>query len=479
MLDITAPPFVFPCLVAGETLDRSPRIEVRYPYTGEVVGSVPSLGEDDVVRAIRLAAASLPELSRWERSQVLLRAAARIESEAESVARLITWESGLCRRDTRHEVQRTLDVLRFAAAEALRDDGQCFSFDVSPNGRTRKGYTLREPVPLVTAITPFNHPLNQVAHKVAPAIAAGTAMVLKPSEKTPLSAIYLAAVLHEAGLPPNRLNVVTGNPEVLGPLLVHHPDVAVVAFTGGVEIGKRIAAQLGYRRAILELGGNDPLIILADADLDAAVRLAVQGCYANSGQRCTAVKRLIVAEPLADAFARRFTEASAAIRVGDPHDDATEMGTVISEGSAKQLETLANATIRSGASLLFGNRRRGALYGPTVLDHVAPTAPSVVTEAFGPHAPILRVKDEVEAIRVANGTAYGLSAGVCTRDLGVALRCVRELRCGTVNVGEVPGYRTEATPFGGVKDSGIGVKEGVVEAMKAMTYTKLYSIPWE
>jgi aldehyde dehydrogenase (NAD+) len=479
MIDITRPPFVFPCLVAGETLDRSPRIEVRYPFTGEVIGSVPCLGEADVVRSIRLAAASASELTRWERGQVLLRAAARIESEAEAVARLITWESGLCRRDTRHEVQRTLDVLRFAAAEALRDDGQCFSFDVSPNGRARKGYTLREPVALVTAITPFNHPLNQVAHKVAPAIAAGAAMVLKPSEKTPLSAIYLGCVLHEAGLPRSRLDVVTGDPEVLAPLLINHPDVAVVAFTGGVEIGKRVADRLGYRRAILELGGNDPLIILADADLDAAVRLAVQGCYANSGQRCTAVKRLIIAEPVADTFARRFTDASAAIRVGDPHDDATEMGTVISEEAARRLEMLADATIASGATLLFGNQRRGALYGPTVLDRVAPNAPSVATEAFGPHAPILRVKDESEAIRVANGTSYGLSAGVCTRDLAVALRCVRELRCGTVNVGEVPGYRTEATPFGGVKDSGIGVKEGVVEAMKAMTYTKLYSLPWE
>jgi phosphonoacetaldehyde dehydrogenase len=479
MLDITRPPFVFPCLVAGQELDRSPRIEVRYPYTDEVIGSVPSLGVDDVIRAIRLAAASSCELTRWERGQVLLRAAARIESEAEAVARLITWESGLCRRDTRHEVQRTLDVLRFAASEALRDDGQCFSFDVSPNGRARKGYTLREPVALVTAITPFNHPLNQVAHKVAPAIAAGAAMVLKPSEKTPLSAIYLAGVLHEAGLPPSRLNVVTGDPEVLGPVLIRHPDVAVVAFTGGVAIGKRVAEGLGYRRAILELGGNDPLIILADADLDAAVRLAMQGCYANSGQRCTAVKRLIVAEPIADAFARRFTEASAAMRVGDPHDDATEMGTVIDEAAAMRLEMLAFATIAGGATLLFGNRRRGALYGPTVLDRVAPDAPSVETEAFGPHAPILRVKDESEAIRVANGTAYGLSAGVCTRDLAVALRCVRELRCGTVNVGEVPGYRTEATPFGGIKDSGIGVKEGVVEAMKAMTTTKLYSLPWE
>jgi phosphonoacetaldehyde dehydrogenase len=478
MLDIAEPPFVFPCIIDGRPETGSDQIEIRYPYTGEVIGSVPSLDAADVERAIELSASGPASLSRGERSQILLRAASRIASEAEQVSRLITWESGLCRKDTRHEVQRTLDVLRFAAAEALRDDGQCFSFDASPGGKPRRGHTLREPLRLVTAITPFNHPLNQVAHKIAPAIAAGTPMVLKPSERTPLSAIYLAAVLLEAGLPPNMFNIVTGDPKTLGPLLIHHPAVELVAFTGGVEIGKRIAGELGYRRAILELGGNDPLIILADADLEEAVRLAALGCYKNSGQRCTAVKRLIVMEPVADRFAARFIEASAALRVGDPQDEATDIGTVISEAAAERLQALANQTIADGARLLYGNRREGALYWPTVLDHVSPASESVQRETFGPHAPILRVKDVDEALRIANGTSYGLSAGVCTNDLKLAYRFVRELRCGTVNVGEVPGYRSEATPFGGIKDSGIGVKEGVVEAMRAMSFTKLYTVPW-
>jgi phosphonoacetaldehyde dehydrogenase len=218
---------------------------------------------------------------------------------------------------------------------------------------------------------------------------------------------------------------------------------------------------------------------MGDADLDEAVRLAVQGCYKNSGQRCTAVKRLIVMEPLADRFAARFTEASRALKVGDPMDEATDVGTVISEAAAKKLEALAHQTIADGARLLYGNRREGALFWPTVLDHVSPASESVKTETFGPHAPILRVKDADEAIRVANDTTYGLSAGVCTTDLKLAYRFIRELRCGTVNIGEVPSYRSEATPFGGTKDSGIGVKEGVVEAMKAMTFTKLYTLPWE
>jgi aldehyde dehydrogenase (NAD+) len=478
MQHLDAPPFHFPAIIDGQPLEKGERLAIHYPFTGETIGSVPRLDADDALRALHLAAAVKPVLSRHERSQVLLRAAARIEAEAEAVSRLITWESGLCRKDTRHEVLRTLDVLRFAAAEALRDDGECFSFDISANGRDRRGHTMREPLRLVAAITPFNHPLNQVAHKVAPAIAVGSPMVLKPSEKTPLSAVYLARVLHDSGLPPNMLNVVTGDADVLGPLLVTHPDVELVSFTGGVGIGKKIASQLGYRRAVLELGGNDPLIVLEDADLEEAARLAVSGAYKNSGQRCTAVKRLLVAEPIADAFAAKLVEASAALVVGDPHDDRTDLGTVISEDAARRLEDAAKRTIADGARLLFGNVRRGALYGPTVLDHVSPSSESVRTETFGPHAPILRFRDIDEAIRVANATGYGLSAGVCTNDLRIAMRFVRELRCGTVNIREVPGYRSETSPFGGIKDSGLGVKEGVAQSMKAMSTVKLYTLPW-
>ncbi len=477
-LSIDTPPFHFPCVVQGGEIYREERILVRYPYTGEVIGSAPRLGPDDALRAILAAAGAAPRLSRHERSQILLRTAARIEREREAVARLITWESGLCLKDTTHEVRRALDVLRFAAYEALRDDGQCLAFDVSENGKPRRGYTLREPLRLITAITPFNHPLNQVAHKVAPAIASNNRVVLKPSERTPLSAIYLARALREEGLPPDMLQVVTGDPAEIGPVLVTHPAVELVSFTGGVAVGKRIAETLGYRRAALELGGNDPLIVLEDADLEEAARLAAQGAYRNSGQRCTAVKRIIACERVADELAERLVQASAALQVGDPQDPATDMGTVISEEAARRLEAAANDTIARGARLLFGNERRGALYGPTVLDRVPHDAPSVQEETFGPHAPILRVRDVDEAIRVANGTSYGLSAGVCTNDMRLAHRLAQELRCGTVNVREVPGYRSELSPFGGIKDSGIGVKEGVVEAMKAMTNVKLYTVPW-
>jgi aldehyde dehydrogenase (NAD+) len=479
VIDLARPPFDFGCWIGGEEVSRDRRLEVRYPYTGDVVGSVPILEPEDVVSAIKNALAARIELDRHERSRVLLRTAARLEAEADAVSRLITWESGLCRKDTGYEVLRALDVLRFAAAEALRDDGTCWSYDVSPNGRRRRGYTMREPVRLVAAITPFNHPLNQVVHKIAPAIAAGARVVLKPSEKTPLTALWLARTLSEAGLPPGMFNVVTGDPLAIGPILCTHPDVEVVSFTGGVAAGKRIAAIAGYRRVVLELGGNDPLIVMDDADLGEAVRLAVSGCYANGGQRCTAVKRLLVHEAIADAFAKRLVDASSRIVVGDPHAETTQMGTLISERAAIALERAAEATIAAGARLLYGNQRRGALYGPTVLDHVPHDAPSVVNESFGPHAPILRIRDADEAIRVANSTPYGLSAGVCTQNLALAHRFIRELRCGSVNIREVPGLRTETTPFGGIKDSGLGIKEGVTCAVQAMTNVKLYSMPWD
>ena len=229
----------------------------------------------------------------------------------------------------------------------------------------------------------------------------------------------------------------------------------------------------------MECGGNDPLIICRDADLEEAVRLATYGAFKNSGQRCTAVKRIIVEEPIADAFAAKLAEAAATLAVGDPMDPTTDVGTVISERDATEFEGRMHAAIVDGATLLHGGERRGAQIVPAVLDHVRPESKLVACETFGPYAPIIRVPDLDAAIRVANATDYGLSSGVVSNDLHTINRCIRELRCGTVNIREVPGYRTELTPFGGTKDSGLGVKEGVIEAMRAMTFTKLYTLPWD
>jgi putative phosphonoacetaldehyde dehydrogenase len=465
--------------VAGEAAGGGRVIEVRNPFSGKLVGTVPRASVDDVRRAFAIARAFRPALTRHDRSRILLRAAELLRGQADSISDLITAESGLCKKDTLHEVGRACDVLGFAGNAALQDDGQIFSCDVTPHGRKRKVYTLREPLQgVISAITPFNHPLNQVAHKVAPSIATNNRMVLKPAEKTPLSALLLADVLYEAGLPPEMFSVVTGDPGEIGDEMLSHPDVDLVTFTGGVPIGKHIAARAVYKRQVLELGGNDPIIVMEDADLDEAAALAAAGSYRNSGQRCTAVKRVLVHEAVADRFVERLLERTKAWTYGDTMDREIDMGTVIDEAAAKSFESRVNDAVARGARLLHGNLRRGALYSPTLVDRVSPDMPLVKYETFGPVSPIIRFRDIDEAILISNGTDYALSSAVCTNRLDYITRFVSDLVVGSVNVREVPGYRLELTPFGGIRDSGLGHKEGVQEAMKSFTNVKTYSLPW-
>jgi aldehyde dehydrogenase (NAD+) len=465
--------------IAGERVPARRGFEVRYPYTGDVVATVPKAGVDDVRRAIAAARAYRARLTRYERYRILMRAGELIAGQRDEIARLVTLESGLCLKDTLYEVGRASDVLLFAANQALVDDGQVFSCDLTPHGKNRKVYTLREPLQgVITAITPFNHPLNQVIHKVAPAVATNNRVVLKPSEKTPLAAYRLADILYEAGLPPPMLSVVTGDPREIAEELLTHPDVDLVTFTGGVAVGKHISARAVYKRQVLELGGNDPIIVMDDADLEEAATLAASGSYKNSGQRCTAVKRMLVQASVADGFVERLVEKTRAVKFGDPLDPATDMGTVIDEAAAIEFEQRVNEAVAAGARLRVGNERRGALFAPTVLDGVRPDMRLVKEETFGPVSPVIRFNTLDEALAIANSTAYGLSSSLCTNRLDVITRCIAELNVGSVNVREVPGYRLELTPFGGIKDSGLGYKEGVLEAMKSFTNVKTYSLPW-
>jgi phosphonoacetaldehyde dehydrogenase len=453
-------------------------IEVRYPFTGEVVGAVPMAGVEDVRRAFAAARAHRSRLTRYERAAIFQKAAALLRERVVEASDLITRESGLCKKDSIYEVGRVCDVFTFSAMEALRDDGQAFSCDLTPHGKNRRVYTRREPLlGVISAITPFNHPMNQVAHKVAPSIATNNRMVLKPSEKTPLSAYYLAELLYEAGLPREMFQVVTGDPREIADELITNENVDLVTFTGGVAVGKSIAAKAGYRRIVLELGGNDPIIVMEDADIDEASTLAAQGSYKNSGQRCTAVKRMLVHEAVAERFVELLVAKTRAWSYGDPMDPAMEMGTVIDEPAARLFESRVNEAVSQGARLLAGNQREGALYSPTVVDRVDPQMTLVMQETFGPVSPVIRFRDIDEAIAISNGTAYGLSSAVCTNRLDYINRFVNELDVGTVNVREVPGYRLELTPFGGVKDSGLGYKEGVQEAMKSFTNIKTFSLP--
>lgn len=464
--------------VGGAPVEGEQRLQVRNPYTGDVVGEVILAGRADTERAIEAGSADHPPLSRFHRYEILQRARELLLEQLKEFSRLITSESGLCVRETEHEVGRAADVLQFAAIEALRDDGQVFSCDVTPHGKARKIFTLREPVRLAAAITPFNHPLNQVAHKLAPAVAADAPLILKPSEQTPLTAIRFAELVYQAGLPRDRLSVLLGpTDQVAGPL-VQHPAVEFVSFTGSVAVGKQIASTAGYKRLALELGGNDPLIVLNDADLNLAARLAAEGAFRNSGQRCTAVKRVLVERAVVREFTELLLAEAAGYACGDPADPATRVGAVIDEEAAIRLERLVRAAVKEGAQVLAGGWRRGALMAPTVLGSVSRESEMVRQEAFGPLAPILEVEDLDDALALANSTPYGLSAGVVTRSLESALKAVRGLRTGTVNINEVPGYRIELSPFGGIRDSGLGVKEGVVEAIKSMTTVKTWSLPW-
>jgi phosphonoacetaldehyde dehydrogenase len=465
--------------IAGKPVGGERVLEVHNPYTGAVVGTVPKASAEDVRRALSIAKAFRPRLTRYERYRICYRAAEIIRARTEEVSDLITAECGICKKDSIYEVGRACDVFVFAGNAALADDGQIFSCDLTPHGKQRKVYTLREPLQgVIAAITPFNHPLNQVAHKVAPSIATNNRMVLKPTEKTPLTALLLADILYEAGLPPEMFSVVTGEPKEVADELLTSPDVDVITFTGGISVGKYIAAKAVYKRQVLELGGNDPLIVMEDADIEEAAALAAAGSYRNSGQRCTAIKRMLVQESIADRFLESLLARTKAIRYGDPMDPATDMGTVIDEVAAKSFEQKVDDAVARGARLLYGNIRKGALYSPTVLDQVKPDMEVVRTETFGPVSPVLRFSTIDEAIAIANSTDYGLSSAVCTNRLDYITRLVSELQVGTVNVREVPGYRLELTPFGGIKDSGLGYKEGVQEAMKSFTNVKTYSLPW-
>ncbi|WP_270933554.1 phosphonoacetaldehyde dehydrogenase [Falsiroseomonas oryzae] len=466
--------------IAGRKVTTDETVEVFNPWNGQLVGTVPAARPEHVRDAFARARAFTPKLTRYERQQILLRTAEALRDRKEEFARLITAESGLCWKDSLYEASRAYDVYSFAAQLAILDDGETYACDISPMGKRRKIFTMRVPLSgVISAITPFNHPLNMVSHKLAPAIATNNRVVLKPTELTPLTALALADVLYEAGLPPEMLSVVTGNPASMGDAMITDPDAELITFTGSVRVGKYIAAKAGYRRVVLELGGNDPLIVMEDADLDKAAELAVQGATKNSGQRCTAVKRILVVESVAEEFSRLVLVKARKLVAGDPMDPTVDVGTVIHERAASEFERRVNDAVAQGARLLHGNDRRGALYPPTVVDHVPHDAELVREETFGPVIPILRCPNDIaEVIRISNSTAYGLSSGVCTNRLDYVTRFVNELEVGTVNVWEVPGYRIEMSPFGGVKDSGLGHKEGVVEAMKSFTTIRTYSLPW-
>ena len=468
--------------IGGKKVSAEEIVPVHYPFTNEIIGTVPAGRAEHAARAFDIAVGFKPKLTRYERQQILFKAAELIRQRKDALANLITLELGLSLKDSTYECGRAYDVFSLAAQLCILDDGQIFSCDLTPQGKSRKIFTKRDPVGVISAITPFNHPLNMVSHKIAPAIATNNCVVCKPTELTPLTALALADILYDAGLPPEMFQVVTGWPDDIGDEMVTNPNISVITFTGGVRVGKLIAAKAGYKRAALELGGNDPLIVLndlSDSDLDKAAELAVAGSTKNSGQRCTAVKRILVQNRIADKFVALVLEKAKRLKFGDPVDPTTDLGCVVHEEAAKVFESRVHKAAEQGANILYNPGRKGAVLPPITVDFVPHTSELVFEETFGPIIPIVRVPDDdEEVIRISNSTPFGLSSGVCTNDLARITRYIEGLNVGTVNIWEVPGYRIEMSPFGGIKDSGNGVKEGVMEAMKFFTNVKTWSLPW-
>lgn len=468
--------------IGGEKVFTEKVIEVKYPFTNEVVGTVPAGTAEHASKAFKIAADYKPSLSRYERSQILQRTGELIAEKQAYLATWLTLELGICHQHAIYETKRAQDVYQFAAAQAMNDDGQIFSCDLTHNGKERKIFTKREPVRSISAITPFNHPLNMVSHKIAPSIATNNCMVCKPTELTPLTAITLADILYEAGLPPEMFQIVTGLPGDIGEEMMLNEHIDIITFTGGVPVGKLIASKAGYKRQALELGGNDPMIVcndLSGSDLEKAATIAVAGATGNSGQRCTAIKRILVQESIADAFVPIVLEKAKKIKYGDPQDPKTELGCVIHDEAAELFENRVLQAEKEGAEILYHPGRIGALLPPIVVDKVPHDSELVMEETFGPIIPIVRVPDsDEEVIKISNSTQFGLSSGVCTNDLNRAIKYINNLDVGTCNIWEQPGYRIEMSPFGGIKDSGNAVKEGVIEAMRFFTNVKTYSLPW-
>ncbi|MFT6639118.1 MAG: putative phosphonoacetaldehyde dehydrogenase [Gammaproteobacteria bacterium] len=468
--------------IGGEKIHSDAIIEVRYPYTNEVIGTVPAGTADHAKRAFEIAANYRPRLTRYERQQILFKTAELIRDRKEEIAHWLTLELGICYQHALYETGRSYDVFMLTGQLAILDDGQIFSCDLTPHGKDRKIFTKREPVRAISAITPFNHPLNMVAHKIAPSIATNNCMVCKPTELTPLTAITLADILYEAGLPPEMFQIVTGMPADIGDEMVMNENIEIITFTGGVPVGKIIASKGGYKRQALELGGNDPLIVLndlTDEDLDKAATIAVAGATGNSGQRCTAVKRILAQDSIADKLVARILEKAKALKHGDPMDPATQLGCVVHAEAAELFENRVFDAEKQGAKILYHPGREGALLPAITIDHVPHESELVMEETFGPIIPIVRVPDNDDAVmEISNSTQFGLSSGVCTNNLHRATAFIEGLEVGTVNIWEQPGYRIEMSPFGGIKDSGNGVKEGALEAMKYFTNVKTYSLPW-
>lgn len=461
-------------LIDGRWVGADEVIEVIDPFISEVVDVVPRGTAADVDRAIAAAVEGYEinrRLSSGERAAILRRTAELLEERQEEFAILIAREGSKTIAEARKEAYRCTQTLRVSGEEATRILGETISFDQQKGSENRRGYFYRFPIGVVAAITPFNDPLNLVAHKVGPAIAGGNAVVLKPATVTPLSALKLAELLLEAGLPPKVLNVVTGPGGEVGAAMVSDPRVRMVSFTGGVEAGLHVTRAAGLKKIGMELGSNSPVVVLEDCDLPDAVESCVSGAFWAAGQNCIGVQRIYVQESVFESFRDAFVKRTEAYKVGPKLDEDCDMGPLITEGEARRVESWVEEALASGATLECGHKREGAVYWPTVLTGVAPGMKVDCEEIFGPVVSLYPIRDLEEGIQRSNAVDFGLQAAVFTSSLASAFAAVEGLEAGAVIVNDSTDYRMDAMPFGGIKSSGLG-REGIRFALQEMTEPK-------
>lgn len=460
--------------INGQWLETKNKLDVVDKFTGEVFATVAASSRTEVDAAIASATETFKSgpLSPYQRYKILAKASALMVEKIDELALTISREGGKVFKDAKNEVLRAAQVVEIAAEEAKRISGEMVPAEASPGAENRLAYTLRVPIGVVCAISPFNFPLNLACHKVAPALAAGNTVVLKPASATPISAINLCRILEEAGLPSGYLNLVIGGGSEVGDLLLNDERISFYTFTGSPKVGKKIMSTIGLRKATMELGSNSVTIVHNDADLGKAAALCSRMPFVNAGQVCISIQRLLVHRDIYGQFAKMLAAESRKLVLGNPLDPQTDIGPMISEAEAARAEAWVNAALQGGATLLSGGKRNGSLFEPTILTNVKPDMQVVCEEIFAPVVSLIPYDDFDEAIAIANASKYGLQAGVFTSSLEIAAKAAQKLEVGGVIINDTSAYRVDQAPYGGVKESGIG-REGPKYVIQEMTETKL------
>ena len=465
----------YPMYIGGHDVKTVESRPVRLPYDGSDVGTIYEATKEQVDAAIAAAAAAAPlmrELTLDERSTILRKAHQKLLEQREEMALAVSSESGKPIKEARVEVDRSAQTLLFSSEEAHRLRGEVVPMEASPGGKGHWAMTVREPVGVVAAITPFNFPLNLAMHKIGPALAGGNSVVHKPASATPISAVRMARIFQESGLPAGALNVITGPGGAIGDMLVFDKRVAMVTFTGSADVGLRIRNLAGMKRVTLELGSNSAVIVEDDADLDEAVARCVTGSFAHSGQVCISIQRIYVNSRIRDEFVERLVAGARKLHIGHPHSNDTDVSSLITEGEAERVESWIGEAVAAGATLASGGSRKRSTVEPTILTDVPVNAKIAFREAFGPVVGVNSYQTLDEAIAKVNDSEYGLQAGIYTRDIHKAFRTARLVHVGGFMINEIPQYRVDQMPYGGVKMSGAG-REGPRYAIEEMTEPKL------